>query len=73
MHSTNCRKFKGEVEKYLPKVNIIFESRMDRIFRMLNIKIKLNQNNIRKKGRLSCIAPIVHALSFAPVKDSNHP
>jgi len=49
MDSTNCRKFKGEIEKYLCKKKNIFESRMDRVFRMLNIKTKLNQTKIRKK------------------------
>jgi hypothetical protein len=49
MHSTNCKKFKGEIEKYLSKEKNIFESRMDRVFRMLNIKTTLNQANIRKK------------------------
>jgi len=49
MDSMNCRKFKGEIEKCLCKEKNIFESRMDRVFRMLNIKTKLNRTNIRKK------------------------
>ena len=49
MHTTNCIKFKGEIEKYLAKEKNIFESRIDRAFRMLHLKTKLNQNKIRKK------------------------
>ena len=49
MHTTNCRKFKGEIETYLAKEKNIFESRIDRSFRMLHIKTKLNQTKIRKK------------------------
>lgn len=49
MHTTNCKKFKGEIEKYLAKEKNIFESRIDRTFRMLHIKTILNQNKIRKK------------------------
>jgi hypothetical protein len=49
MHTTNCRKFKGEIEKYLAKEKNIFESRIDRAFRMLHLKTKLNQSKIRKK------------------------
>jgi hypothetical protein len=49
MYTTNCKIFKGEIETYLSKEKNIFESRVDRIFRMLNIKTKLNQAKIRKK------------------------
>jgi len=49
MSITNCQKFKGEIEKYLAKEKNIFESRIDRAFRMLHIKTKLNQTKIRKK------------------------
>ena len=49
MYTTKCKKFKGEIGTYLSKEKNIFESRMDRVFRMLNIKTKLNQANIRKK------------------------
>ena len=49
MHTTNRKKFKGEIERYLAKEKNIFESRIDRVFRMLNIKTKLNQSKIRKK------------------------
>jgi hypothetical protein len=49
MYTTKCKKFKGEIETYLSKEKNIFESRMDRIFRMLTIKTTLNQANIRKK------------------------
>jgi hypothetical protein len=49
MYTTKCKKFKGEIETYLSKEKNIFESRMDRVFRMLNIKTKLNQASIRKK------------------------
>ena len=49
MYTTKCNKFKGEIETYLSKEKNIFQSRMDRVFRMLNIKPKLNQASIRKK------------------------
>jgi hypothetical protein len=49
MYTTKCKKFKGEIENYLSNEKNIFESPMDRIFRMLNIKTKVNQVNIRKK------------------------
>jgi hypothetical protein len=49
MHTTNCKRFKGEIEKYLAKEKNIFESCIDRAFRMLQLKTKLNQNKIRKK------------------------
>ena len=49
MHTTSCKKFKGEIEKYLAKEKNIFESRIDRAFRMLQLKTKLNQTKIRKK------------------------
>jgi hypothetical protein len=45
----NCRRFKGEIENYLAKEKTIFESRIDHVFRMLNVKTKLNQVKIRKK------------------------
>ena len=49
MYTTKCKKFKGEIENYLSREKNIFESRMDRVFTMLNIKTKLNQANIKKK------------------------
>jgi hypothetical protein len=49
MYTTKCKKFKGEIETHLSNEKNIFESRMDRVFRMLTIKTKLNQANIRKK------------------------
>ena len=48
MYTTKCKRFKGEIENYLSNEKNIFESRLDRVFRMLNIKSKLNQTNIRK-------------------------
>jgi hypothetical protein len=49
MYTIKCKKFKGEIENYLSKEKNIFESRLDQVFTMLNIKTKLNQANIRKK------------------------
>jgi len=49
MHTTNCRKFKGEIENYLAKEKNIFDSRIDRAFRMLNFKTQLNRAKIKKK------------------------
>jgi hypothetical protein len=49
MHTTNYKKFKGEIENYVTKGKNIFESRIDRTFRMLNVKTHLNHTKIRKK------------------------
>jgi 3-dehydroquinate dehydratase len=49
MYTTNCKKFKGEIENYLSKEKNIFESRIDRAFRMLHFKTQLNRAKIRKK------------------------
>jgi len=49
MYTTKCKKFKGEIENYLSKEKKVFESRMDRVFRMLNIKTQLNRVSIRKR------------------------
>jgi hypothetical protein len=49
MHNTNCKNFKGEIEKYLAKEKNIFESRIDHAFCLLNFKTKLNWAKIRKK------------------------
>ena len=49
MYTTNCKKFKGEIENYLAKEKNIFESRVDRAFRMLHFKTQLNRAKIRKK------------------------
>ncbi len=49
MYTTNCKKFKGEIENYLAKEKNIFESRIDRAFRMLHFKTQLNRAKIRKK------------------------
>jgi hypothetical protein len=38
MHTTNCKNFKGEIEKYLAKEKNIFESRIDRAFNMLHFR-----------------------------------
>ena len=49
MHTTNHKKFKGEIEGYLAKAVNIFESRIDRAFAILNFKTQLNRVKIRKK------------------------
>ena len=49
MHTTNFKKFKGEIENYLAKEKNIFESQIDRVFRMLHLKTQLNRAKIRKK------------------------
>ena len=48
MYIREFKKFKGEIENYLSKDKNGLESRMDRVFRMLNIKTQLNQARIRK-------------------------
>lgn len=50
MHTTNHKKFKGEVEGYLANAANIFESKIDRAFRVLNFKTQLNRVKIRKKA-----------------------
>jgi hypothetical protein len=49
MHTTNYRKFKSEIESYLAKKHTVFESRIDRAFRMLHFKTLLNRAKVRKK------------------------
>jgi len=66
MYTTKCKKFKGEIETYLSKEKHIFESRMDRLFRMLNIKTKLNQANIRKKDGFHA-SHLLFVLSLLPL------
>jgi hypothetical protein len=66
MTTINCRKFKGEIEKYLCKEQNIFESQLDRAFRMLNIKTKLNQSNIRKKDGYHA-ADLLFIISLLPL------
>ena len=66
MYTTKCKKFKGEIESYLSKEKSIFESRMDRIFHMLNIKTNLNQANIRKKDGYHA-SHLLFILSLLPI------
>jgi len=66
MCTTNCKKFKGEIEIYLSKEKNIFESRMDRVFRMLSIRTKLNQTNIRKKDGYHA-SHLLFVLSLLPL------
>ena len=49
MHTTNCKKFKGEIENYVNNRNNIFESRIDRVFSLLNFRTNLCRTNIKKK------------------------
>ena len=49
MHTTNLRKFKGEIENYVNNRNNIFESRIDRVFSFLNFRTNLCRTNIKKK------------------------
>ena len=49
MHTTNCRKFKGEIENYVSKEKNIFESKIDRAFSMLKFKTYLSRTKIVKK------------------------
>ena len=48
MHTTNYKKFKGEIEKYVNKSGNIFESKIDRVFSFLRIKTCLNRTKIKK-------------------------
>ncbi|MCD6569438.1 MAG: hypothetical protein J7L53_01915 [Deltaproteobacteria bacterium] len=49
MHTTNCRRFKGEIENYVSKEKNIFESKIDRAFSMLKFKTYLSRTKIAKK------------------------
>ena len=66
MYSTKCKRFKGEIETYLSNEKNIFESRMDRAFRMLNVKTQMNQANIRKKDGYHA-AHLLFILSLLPL------
>ena len=66
MYTRKCKKFKGEIETYLAKEKNIFESRIDRVFRMLNIKTTLNQANIRKKDGYHA-SQLLFILSLLPL------
>jgi len=48
MHNTNCKKFKGEIEKYVNKIENNFESKVDRLFSSLRIRTCLNRTSIKK-------------------------
>ena len=50
MHTTNYKKFKGEIENYVSKSGNIFESKIDHAFSMLRFKTWMNQTKIKKKG-----------------------
>lgn len=49
MLSTNCKKFKGEIENYLRNSQNQFESKIDRLFVSLRVKTWLQRTNIVKK------------------------
>lgn len=49
MHTTNYRKFKGEIENYVSKEKNVFESKIDRAFSMLKFKTYLSRTKIVKK------------------------
>lgn len=49
MHTTNYKKFKGEIENYVNNRNNIFESRIDHAFSVLNFRTHLSRTNIKKK------------------------
>ena len=49
MHTTNLKKFKGEIESYVNNGVNIFESRFDRAFSMLHFKTHLCRTRIRKE------------------------
>jgi hypothetical protein len=72
MHTTNCRKFNGEIENYLAKEKNIFESRFDRVFRMLRVRTQLRRSKIRKKdgyraGDLLFLLTLLPLLKIATV------
>ena len=48
MHTTNYKKFKGEIENYVSKGHNIFESKIDNVFGLLKIKTQLSRNKIKK-------------------------
>ena len=48
MYTTKCKIFKGEIENYVCKGENIFESRIDHLFSVLNIKTLLSRSKIIK-------------------------
>ena len=66
MYSIKCKRFKGEIETYLSNEKNIFESRMDRVFRTLNVKTQMNQVNIRKRDGYHA-AHLLFVLSLLPL------
>lgn len=49
MHTTNCKKFKGEIENYLCNSRHNFDSKIKDLFSTFNVKTWLNRTNIIKK------------------------
>ena len=66
MHTTNYKKFKGEIENYVTKEKNIFESRIDRAFRALNFKTQLNLVKIIKKDGYHA-AHLLYILALLPL------
>ena len=66
MHTTNYKKFKGEIENYVTKEKNIFESRIDRTFRALNFKTQLNLVKIIKKDGYHA-AHLLYILALLPL------
>jgi len=70
MHTTNYKKFKGEIENYVNKSNNIFESRIDRAFSMLKIRTSLSLTKIRKKDGYHA-AHLLFILTLLPLLKIN--
>ena len=66
MHTTNYKKFKGEIENYVSKSGNIFESKIDRVFSMLRFKTYLNRTKIKKKDGYHT-AHLLFILTLLPI------
>ncbi|RZB30151.1 MAG: hypothetical protein SRB1_02431 [Desulfobacteraceae bacterium Eth-SRB1] len=53
MTTTNCEKFKGEIQNYLVNGQNNFDSKIDSLFSSLKFKTWLCRTNIIKKGKRS--------------------
>ena len=66
MHTTNCKKFKGEIENYVRKGSNIFESKIERAFSALRLKTLLTRNKIKKKDGYHA-AHLLFTLTLLPI------
>ena len=66
MHTTNCKKFKGEIENYVNKGSNIFESKIERAFSALTFRTLLSRTKIKKKDGYHA-AHLLFMLTLLPI------